>query len=636
MLLPWKGTRIGLVAAAQERKLRLVICGSATLATVAFSLLNPQIIRYTIDSVIGKEALKPQAFITRIIESFGGIDLLRQNIWICALVIISMAVISELFNLVRQYTGLEIGETVSFNLRNTLYSHIQKLPWEWHVKCQTGDIIQRCTTDVDNICHFIQENLSELLRTFCIFFVALVMMLLMDVYMTLISLVMIPLILIFSIFYFRRVSRNFAKADAAEGIMQAAAQENYTGVRVVRAFGREAWEVEKFSEKTKNYADIWNNIGKMLGVFWGTGDLLSSIQLTIIIGAGVFRCVHGELSPGAFIAFYAYCNWMIWPIRQLGRILSDLSKTKVAIDRIREILSAEQETDPPDSLYPEIKGEICFDKVRFAYSENKDENASPVLHDISFTLKPGETLAILGATGSGKSSLVHLLSRLYDLKEECGKITIDGIDIRRIARSHLRKNIGLCLQEPFLFSKSIKENIAISRGSLETHGSIEMAELQSAASVAMVHDTIENFKDGYNTIIGERGVTLSGGQKQRVSIARMLAGNAPVMIFDDSLSAVDTETDNRIRAALRHRVKDAAVIIISHRISSLMQADKILVLKGGTIEDIGSHLELLERGGTYRRIYELQAEGLEQFSPNGAYSEPQRAVGTENNGENNG
>jgi len=636
VLLPWKGTRIGLVAAAQERKLRLVICGSATLATVAFSLLNPQIIRYTIDSVIGKEALKPQAFITRIIESFGGIDLLRQNIWICALVIISMAVISELFNLVRQYTGLEIGETVSFNLRNTLYSHIQKLPWEWHVKCQTGDIIQRCTTDVDNICHFIQENLSELLRTFCIFFVALVMMLLMDVYMTLISLVMIPLILIFSIFYFRRVSRNFAKADAAEGIMQAAAQENYTGVRVVRAFGREAWEVEKFSEKTKNYADIWNNIGKMLGVFWGTGDLLSSIQLTIIIGAGVFRCVHGELSPGAFIAFYAYCNWMIWPIRQLGRILSDLSKTKVAIDRIREILSAEQETDPPDSLYPEIKGEICFDKVRFAYSENKDENASPVLHDISFTLKPGETLAILGATGSGKSSLVHLLSRLYDLKEECGKITIDGIDIRRIARSHLRKNIGLCLQEPFLFSKSIKENIAISRGSLETHGSIEMAELQSAASVAMVHDTIENFKDGYNTIIGERGVTLSGGQKQRVSIARMLAGNAPVMIFDDSLSAVDTETDNRIRAALRHRVKDAAVIIISHRISSLMQADKILVLKGGTIEDIGSHLELLERGGTYRRIYELQAEGLEQFSPNGAYSEPQRAVGTENNGENNG
>jgi ATP-binding cassette subfamily B protein len=220
-------------------------------------------------------------------------------------------------------------------------------------------------------------------------------------------------------------------------------------------------------------------------------------------------------------------------------------------------------------------------------------------------LKPGQTLAILGATGSGKSSLIHLLSRLYDLPEGNGIITVDGIDIRRIARSHLRRHIGLCLQEPFLFSKSISENISTGRGSLE------MAELHSAAAVAMVHDTIEGFADGYNTIIGERGVTLSGGQKQRVAIARMLAANAPVMIFDDSLSAVDTETDMRIRSALRHRVKDASVIIISHRISSLMQADKILVLKNGTVEDIGCHSELIKREGTYRRIFEMQSSGIE-------------------------
>jgi len=221
-------------------------------------------------------------------------------------------------------------------------------------------------------------------------------------------------------------------------------------------------------------------------------------------------------------------------------------------------------------------------------------------------LKPGQTLAILGATGSGKSSLVHLLGRLYDLPDNSGTITIDGIDIRKIARSHLRRHIGLCLQEPFLFSKTIRENISAAQGGAE------MAELHSAAAVAMVHDTIEGFAEGYNTVIGERGVTLSGGQKQRVAIARMLAANAPVMIFDDSLSAVDTETDARIRAALRHRVKDAAVIIISHRISSLMQADQILVLRGGTVEDIGSHRELLQREGTYRRIYEMQAEGVEE------------------------
>jgi len=601
MILPWKGGKIGLVAAAaQDRKFRLFICCVTTLATVAFSLLNPQIIRYTIDSVIGSVPLDSSPFISRLIESLGGTVFLRNNIWICAIFVAAAALLAELCNIARNYTGFEIGETVAWRLLNNLYAHIQKLPWNWHVSCQTGDIIQRCTTDVDNIRSFIQNHLSELLRTFCVFIIAVAMMFSMDVFMSLIALSLIPVIFIFSFLYFRRVSRNFARADAAEGIMQAAAQENYTGVRVVRAFGREAWEVNKFREKTKAHADIWIEISKMLGLFWGAGDLLGGLQLTLVVGAGVWRSIHGDLSVGTFLAFYAYCNWIIWPIRQLGHIISDLSKTSVAANRVREVLAAEPETDPPDALYPQIKGEICFENATFAYGDSQ-----PVLRDISFTLKPGQTLAILGATGSGKSSLIHLLSRLYDLPEGNGIITIDGIDIRRIARSHLRRHIGLCLQEPFLFSKSISENITTGRGNLQ------MSELQSAAAVAMVHDTIEGFADGYNTIIGERGVTLSGGQKQRVAIARMLAANAPVMIFDDSLSAVDTETDMRIRAALRHRVKDASVIIISHRISSLMQADKILVLKNGTVEDIGSHSELIKREGTYRRIFEMQSSGIE-------------------------
>jgi ATP-binding cassette subfamily B protein len=305
--------------------------------------------------------------------------------------------------------------------------------------------------------------------------------------------------------------------------------------------------------------------------------------------------VQGNLSPGTFLAFYSSCNMMIWPVRQLGRILSDLSKALVSAGRVRDILQTEPETDPGDALKPEIKGEICFQNVSFNYGKGE-----PVLRDISFTLKPGESMAILGATGSGKSTLVHLLSRLYDLKDSDGLITIDGIDIRRISRPHLRRHIGLCLQEPFLFSKTLRDNISIARPEME------LAELRAAAAVAMVDETIEDFAEGYDTVVGERGVTLSGGQKQRVAIARMLAGNAPVMIFDDSLSAVDTETDAKIRVALRRKVADASVIIISHRISSIMQADKILVLKDGTVEDIGSHEELLVRGGSYRRIFELQ------------------------------
>jgi ATP-binding cassette subfamily B protein len=378
--------------------------------------------------------------------------------------------------------------------------------------------------------------------------------------------------------------------------MQTAAQENYTGVRVVRAFGRESYEKEKFSEKTLAIQNIWTHIGKMLGFFWGAGDFVAGLQLVVVVGAGIWRSTQGLLSPGTFIAFYAYCNWMIWPVRQLGRVLSELSKTLVASGRVRDILSAEDEKDPHDALRPELKGEICFEKVAFAYGKGE-----PVLRDISFTLKPGESLAILGATGSGKSTLVHLLSRLYDVKDGCGLITVDGIDIRRISRPHLRRHIGLCLQEPFLFSKTVRENISMMKPGME------LAELRSAAATAMVDETIESFAEGYDTLIGERGVTLSGGQKQRVAMARMLAANTPVMIFDDSLSAVDTETDAKIRAALRRRTKNAAVIIISHRISSLMQADKILVLKDGTVEALGSHHELLKQEGSYRRIFELQS-----------------------------
>jgi len=606
MKLPWKGGRVALIsAAAGDRKLSFTICCVATLVNIAFALLNPQIIRYTIDNVIGAQPLDAPAFVSGLIDSLGGFDYLRGHIWICALVIMAAALIAELFNLVRNYTSFEIGETIAWRLWNTLYAHIQKLPWNWHVSCQTGDIIQRSTTDVDNIRGFVQYNLSELLRTVCVFTIAVIMMFSMDVFMSLVALSLVPVILVFSIVYFRKVSKNFSRADIAEGKMQAAAQENYTGVRVVRAFGREAYEMNKFSERTHEHASIWIDIGKMLGLFWGAGDLLSGLQLALVVGAGVFRSVQGNLTPGTFLAFYAYCNWMIWPVRQLGRLLSDLSKTLVAANRIREVLAEEPESDPEDALRPAIKGEICFSDVTFAYG-----GSEPVLRGISFTLKPGETMAILGATGSGKSSLVHLLSRLYDLKEGNGSVTIDGIDIRKIDRDHLRRHIGLCLQEPFLFSKTIRENISVSHNALLS-GS-EMTELKSACETAMVHDTIEGFADGYNTLIGERGVTLSGGQKQRVAIARMLAGKTPVMIFDDSLSAVDTETDMRIRSALKSRVKEAATIIISHRISSLMQADKILVLRNGTVEDIGSHHELLNREGTYRRIFDMQAAGMEE------------------------
>jgi ATP-binding cassette subfamily B protein len=598
MNLPWRKSRPAMIAAAAaDRRFRFFLCCAATVGTVAFSFLSPQIIRYTVDSVIGSEPLDAPAFVRGMVDAWGGIPFLRQNIWICALLTLAAALCSGGFNMVRRYTSLEIGETIAWRLRKNLFGHIQRLPYDWHVSCQTGDIIQRCTSDVDTIRNFFQNQLSELLRTLCVFVIALFMMFSMDVFMSLTALTLIPLILVFSIIYFQRVAREFTKADAAEGSMQAYAQENYTGVRVVRAFGREARETAVFSEKTKTYADIWIRIGRMLGLFWGAGDILSALQLVIIVGAGIYRSVRGDLSPGVFLAFYTYCNQMIWPVRQLGRLLADLSKTLVSAGRVRDILGVEPETDPPDALMPELRGEICFNHVTFGYGEGEK-----VLRDISFTVQPGKTLAILGATGSGKSSLVHLISRLYDVPEGSGTITVDGIDIRRISRGRLRRAVGLCLQEPFLFSKTIGENIAIHSAGMDP------AAVRDAAAAAQVDETILDFTEGYETVIGERGVTLSGGQKQRVAIARMLAADPPVMIFDDSRSAVDTGTDAKIRAGLKKRVRHAAVIIISHRISSLMSADKILVLKDGAIEETGSHTELLARNGSYRRIFDLQRD----------------------------
>ncbi|MCL2030542.1 MAG: ABC transporter ATP-binding protein/permease [Oscillospiraceae bacterium] len=601
MDLPWtKGRFALLLAAAKGRGFRFGVCVLAMLLAVSLQFFTPQIIRVTIDSIIGLEVISKPAALARLIDALGGAAALRERLWVCVLAVAGAAALAQSFGALYRYFGLEISEYLAKRLRDECYRHIQSLPYQWHVSCQTGDIIQRCTSDVDTIRNFFHNHFIELIRITAIITAALAVMFSMDATMTLASLSLIPLIVLFSFIYFKRIAKQFAKADEAEGVMQAVSQENYTGVRVVRAFGRERYETDRFSEKVKVYSDLWIRIGKMLGTFWGLGDILAGFQMTAVITAGIFLCADGTLTPGTFFAFFTYCGMMIWPVRQLGRIIAEFSKTTVSAGRIRDILSAGPEQDPPDALTPEIRGHVAFDRVSFSYGDTE------VLRDVSFTLKPGKTLAILGGTGSGKSTLVHLLCRLYDLPEEGGRIIVDGVDIRKIARGHLRRHVGLCLQEPFLFSKTLRENIAATRPAAA------LDELRSAAGTACVDEAITDFADGYETIVGERGVTLSGGQKQRVAMARMLVSGAPILIFDDSLSAVDTETDAKIRAALRERTRDAAVIIISHRASTLMQADEILVLRDGAVEEIGSHEELMARGGSYRRIFDLQAEMEEE------------------------
>ena len=371
-------------------------------------------------------------------------------------------------------------------------------------------------------------------------------------------------------------------------------QENLTGVRVVRAFGRERYEIDKFNGKNDGYSQLWIKLGHVLSLFWASGTLLTSSQVFVTIIAGTVEAVNGDLTLGGFLVFVSYSSSLAWPIRSLGRVLAEMSKAGVSIDRVGYILNSEPERERGLALEPPMTGDIEFSHVSFGYEGGE------VLHDVSFTVPAGSTFAILGGTGSGKSTLVHLLDRLYDLGEGQGQISIGGVDIRDIDRSYLRRSIGLVLQEPFLFSRTIAENISAARpGAAES-------EIRRAAHIACVDESITEFAEGYGTMVGERGVTLSGGQKQRVAIARMLMQDAPVMVFDDSLSAVDAETDAKIRAELEKNLGSSTVILISHRITTLMQAQRILVLSDGRVADIGTHEELISRPGIYRDIYDIQ------------------------------
>jgi ATP-binding cassette subfamily B protein len=375
-------------------------------------------------------------------------------------------------------------------------------------------------------------------------------------------------------------------------------QENLTGVRVVRAFGREKFETDKFEEKNVDYTDKWTSLGGTFGIFWGLGDVVAGLQMLFVIVVGVLLATGGTLSIGELLVFISYTQMIIWPVRQLGRILTEMNKTSVALARIKQIFDSPTEKDAPNATEPPINQDIEFKNVSFTYGDK------PVLKDVSFSIKRGTTFGILGATGSGKSTITYLLNALYDLPEGCGSITIGGVEVSKIKKSYLRKNIGLVLQEPFLFSKTIKENIDIA----VRDDNID--RIREKSRIAAIDENIVSFAKGYDTIVGERGVTLSGGQKQRVAIARTLMMNAPVMVFDDSMSSLDMETDAKIRESLRTDTAGATVILISHRIATLMKADVIMVLEEGEVAEIGSHRELIAKDGIYKRVYDLQSGAL--------------------------
>ena len=563
-------------------------------------LINPKIISFTVDTILdGQQTVLPSYLQNRLLSA-GGADYLRTHLWIVAIAVVLVAALGSLcrflFNLYNSIGAEHLVKT----MRDSLFNHILHLPFAWQNENHTGDIIQRCTSDVEQIKVFLSEQLTALFRIVVMLVLTLYFMFSMNWQLSLAAVVFIPMIVSYSLFFHSRIGDAFEKADVEEGKLSSIVQENLTGVRVVRAFGREKYEQTRFEKQNSNYTSMWVHLMKLLAAFWMSSDFFSYGQVITVLSYGEYLAVNGSITAGNYIAFISYTMMMMWPIRNLGRVISNLSKAGISIDRLRYIMNSEVEQDHAGALTPAMNQDIVFDQVSYQY----DNGTSEILDHVSFTVKAGSTVGILGGTGSGKSTLMYLLDRLYDLKE--GSITIGGVDIREMKAEWVRQNIGMVLQEPYLFSRSLGENIKIAEPEAG------MDEVRQAAKVASLDHAIDHFKEGYETFVGERGVTLSGGQKQRAAIAQMLIRKPPVMIFDDSLSAVDAETDAKIRSALKENIGDSTVILIAHRITTLMNADQIIVMDQGKVVESGTHEELLAKNGIYRKIYDLQSRSQQQ------------------------
>jgi ATP-binding cassette subfamily B protein len=490
------------------------------------------------------------------------------------------------------------GESVARRLRNYLYDHIQRLSFVYHDKTRTGELIQRATSDVDALRRFFATEAVGFGRIVMLFLVNFTALLYINVQLALLSVIVVPFTVIMSYFFFKRISKAYESYQEQDAVLSSVLTENLSGVRVVKAFARQKYEKNKF-EKENHEKFVRGRLYLLWhSYFWPTTDILTGAQMLFGFYTGAVMTINGLISIGDYLAYSGMLIWILWPIRNLGRVIVQMSTGLVSYKRVMEVVKEDREPlDTGDYIPKEPpRGKIVFKDVSFEY-----ETELPVLKNISFSSKPGQMIALLGSTGSGKSSLINLLPRFYDYT--AGSVLLDGIELNRYPRNYLRKHIGLVQQEPFLFSRSIRENIAYSVGR-----EVSNEEIEAAAQAAAIHEVILDFPKGYDTLVGERGVTLSGGQKQRITLARTLLKNPAILILDDATSSVDTETEASIRQALNRLMENRTTFVIAHRIHSVMQADLILVFDEGKLVQKGTHDQLLRKKGIYRQVFDIQTQ----------------------------
>jgi ATP-binding cassette subfamily B protein len=565
--------------------------------------------------------------------------------FLIALGFVGLAVFQGGFTFISGKLAARSAEGVILRLRNYLFDHIQRLPFTYHDHTQTGELIQRCTSDVDAVRRFFAEQAIEVGRVLMLFTINFAALLSINTRLAWLSILSFPLAFIYSSLVARRIHTVYESHQEQEGVLSATLQENLTGIRVVKAFARQQFEIDKFEQANFELYQRGRRLVKLFATYWPVLETISGLQMVLIFFLGALMVIEGTMTIGDYLAFAGLVIWIIWPLQGLGRLITQTSTGLVSYNRLVDIIreSREEERDeevesrraeeqgsggvimvtqnaldqatpvsPEDSVLSTlrrpatsngtngktsftIRGEIVFKNVSFEYDTN-----TPVLHDISFAAKPGQMVALLGPTGSGKSSLVNLLPRFYDYTG--GQILLDGLELSHYPLPELRRQVGIVEQEPFLFSRTLRENIAYG-----VRREVPQAEIEAAARAAAIHDIILTFPDGYDTLVGEKGVTLSGGQKQRMAIARTLLKDPRILVFDDAVSAVDTETEAIIHTALERLRQGRTTFVIAHRIQTVMRADLILVLDQGQIVQRGRHHELMAQEGIYWRIYELQS-----------------------------
>jgi ATP-binding cassette subfamily B protein len=551
---------------------------AASSKTATFLLL-----RYFIDTVLGQ-------------GNYGLGGDLNRTLLIIALGFLGLASMEGSFSYFSGRLAAFTAEGVTRRLRNYLFDHIQRLEFSYHDKTPTGELIERCTSDVDALRRFYSEQAIGVGRIILLFVINFAAILDLNTKLALISIIIVPIIILTSIWFFKRVTRAYERYQEQEAVLSTTLQENLAGVRVVKAFARQEYEMDKFNIENWEKYIRGRNLTTMHSLFWPVSDIVCSFQTLTGFFIAATMAINGQITVGTYLAYAGLVGWLIWPMRNLGRLIVQTSTGLVSYGRVMEIIKQKREPLTEGNHLPTqpIRGELKFDKVGFSY-----ENNPPVLQDISFTCLPGQIVALLGSTGSGKTTLVNLLPRFYDYTT--GSIKLDGIELKDYPREFLRSQVGIVEQEPFLFSRSIRENITYGVGR-----DVPQIEVEDAAASAAIHDVIVSFPNDYDTLVGEKGVTLSGGQKQRVTIARTILKDSRLLILDDSTSSVDTETEACIRDALMGLTPKRTTFVIAHRIQSVMNADLILVMDKGKIIQMGKHEELVAQDGMYRKIYELQ------------------------------